>query len=99
MPQLGDLKVGYEALDQAAADILTASSDLDDRLDQLERFMNAQKEHWSGQDAAAYEEARLKWNKAMLDMNGILREVARSVNLSKEEYMAAERNNANRFQR
>lgn len=93
----GDLKVGYEALDQMAANILTASTELDDRLDQLEKYMNNAKQHWSGADAQAYEDARLKWNGAMTNMNGILREIAKQVNLSKEEYMAAEQNNAKRF--
>lgn len=97
MSQLGDLKVGYEALDQAAADILNAAGSLDDRLDQLEKYMNNAKQHWSGDDAQAYEEARLKWNGAMTNMNGILREIAKQVNLSKDEYMAAEQNNAKRF--
>lgn len=97
MSQLGDLKVGYEALDQAAANILTASSNLDDRLDQLEKYMNNAKQHWSGADAQAYEEARLKWNQAMTGMNSILRDIAKQVNLSKEEYQAAEANNAKRF--
>lgn len=97
MANLGDLKVGYEALDQAAANILTASSDLDDRLDQLETYMNGRKQHWSGEDAAAYETARLKWNQGMKEMNLILRDVAKAVNLSKEEYMNAEKGNAKRF--
>lgn len=97
MSGTGDLKVGYEALDQAAANILTASSNLDERLDQLETYMNNAKQHWSGEDAQAYETARLKWNQGMKEMNLILRDIAKAVNLSKEEYMSAEKGNAKRF--
>lgn len=97
MGDQGNLKVGYEALDGAAADILNAVNQLDDKLNAMERRMEGRKAEWSGNDTDAYDVARQGWDGAMKEMRGVLTDIARAVNLSKEEYQAAESSNAKRF--
>lgn len=97
MGNLGDLKVGYEALDGMAANILNSAVAMDNKLNDMERRMEARKPLWSGNDATAYETAKAEWDKAMLQMFDVLRDIAKAVNLSKEEYQAAESTNAKRF--
>ena len=94
----GNLKVGYEALDFAASDIKQAALDLEDKLTELERRMEARRADWTGAASEAFTEARLKWDGAMNDMKDVLNDIAVTVGLSNEEYQRAEAANARRFQ-
>jgi WXG100 family type VII secretion target len=94
----GNLKVGYEALDAAAADILNSAVAMDDKLNAMEGRMQSRMTEWSGSDQQAYLTAKAEWDKAMEGMMGVLQDIARAVNLSREEYAAAEAANARRFQ-
>lgn len=93
----GNLKVGYEALDQAAANILNKAGRVDNAINDMEKRMEGRKADWSGKDSDAFDAARLQWDKGQKQMNDNLREIAKIVNLSKEEYQAAENKNKNRF--
>lgn len=95
--QLGDLKVGYEALDASAGNILNAAAKLEEKINSMERRMEARKPEWSGDDSDAFDVCRLEWEKGVNAMNDALRSIAKAVNLSKEEYMATEANNKRRF--
>lgn len=97
MGNLGDLKVGYEALDASAGDILNAAAALEQKINDMEKRMEARKAEWSGKDSDAFDACRAEWDKGMADMNLALQGIAKAVNLSKEEYMATEANNAKRF--
>jgi ESAT-6 family protein len=97
MGDLGNLKVGYEALDSMAAGIINAGVALDDKLNAMERRMEGRKAEWSGQDSNAYDTARAGWDKAMQEMLTVLGDIGKAVNLSKEEYQNAEQANAKRF--
>lgn len=93
----GDLKVGYEALDQMAANILSAGAAVDDKLNAMENRMKGRMTEWSGDDQQAYLTAKAEWDKQMEEMLLILGDIAKAVNLSREEYQAAEKKNASRF--
>jgi len=97
MGDLGNLKVGYEALDSMAAGILNAAAAMDEKLNAMERRMQGRKAEWSGDDSNAYDTARAGWDQAMAEMMTLQQDIAKAVNLSKEEYQAAEAGNARRF--
>ncbi len=97
MGNLGDLKVGYEALDASAGNILNAAARLEQKINDMERRMEARKPEWSGDDSDAFDACRLEWDKGCVAMNDALRSIAKAVNLSKEEYQATEQNNRRRF--
>jgi WXG100 family type VII secretion target len=97
MGDTGNLKVGYEALDQMAANILNAGAAVDDKLNAMESRMQGRMAEWSGDDQQAYLAAKAEWDKQMEEMLLILGDIAKAVNLSREEYQAAEKTNAARF--
>jgi 6 kDa early secretory antigenic target len=97
MGDLGNLKVGYEALDSMAAGILNAAAAMDEKLNAMERRMDGRKAEWSGDDSNAYDAARAGWDRAMAEMMTVLQDIARAVNLSREKYQATEAGNARRF--
>lgn len=92
-----DIKVGYEALDGAAAYIKNRAIDIEDKLDAMERRMISRKDQWTGDASAAFDEARSQWEGAMNDMKNVLQDIGHTVGLSNEEYQAAEAANARRF--
>ena len=97
MGSTGNLKVGYEALDASAADILNAAALLEQKIADMEQRMVARKPEWSGSDSDAFDACRLEWGKGVKDMHAALQAIARAVRLSREEYMATEANNRKRF--
>jgi len=93
----GDLKVGYEALDASAADLLNAAASLEQKIRAMEQRMVARKPEWSGSDSDAFDACRHEWGKGVADMHQALAAIARAVRLSKEEYLATEAGNRRRF--
>ncbi|NYG59036.1 WXG100 family type VII secretion target [Nocardioides daedukensis] len=94
---LGDMKVGYEALDQAAADLKNGAVGIENKLDELERRMRGRQSEWTGEASLAFESSRHEWDRAMKDMKSILHDIGLGVGLSREEYAAAEGRNKGRF--
>lgn len=80
-----------------AAGILQAAEAVDEKLNAMERRMEARKAEWAGDDSNAYDTARAGWDRAMVEMITVLQEVATAVTRSREEYQAAEAANARRF--
>jgi WXG100 family type VII secretion target len=94
---MGDMKVGYEALDQAAADLKNGAVAIEDKLTQLESRMRGRQADWTGEASTAFETSRIQWDKGMKDMKQILHDIGLGVGLSREEYAAAEGRNRARF--
>lgn len=94
---MGNLKVGYDALDAAAYDINQAALDIEERLAGLERRMEGRRAEWTGAASDAFTEARLHWNAAMTDMRSVLRDIGVTVQMANEEYQRSEAVNAGRF--
>lgn len=95
---MGDIKVGYEALDGAAAEIKGRAISIEDKLNSMEKRMEGRADRWTGSASLAFTDARLQWEGAMTDMKQILNDIGHTVGLSNEEYQAAETANARRFQ-
>jgi WXG100 family type VII secretion target len=93
----GNLKVGFDDLEQMAANILSAGAGVDDKLNAMERRMEGRMTEWSGDDRLAYKSAKEEWDKHTREMLLILGKIAKAVKLSAEEYRAAEKKNAGRF--
>lgn len=93
----GDLRVGYEALDASAVDILNAAALLEQKIRDMEHRMLGRKAEWSGTDSDAFDACRLEWGKGVQDMHQALQAIAKTVRLAKDEYMATEANNRKRF--
>lgn len=93
----GHLKVGYDALDAGATDLLGAAALLEEKIRAMEQRMVGRKPEWSGSDSDAFDACRLEWGKGVAEMRQALEAIARAVRLSKEEYMATEANNRRRF--
>lgn len=92
-----DLKVSYDGLDGIATQLLNTAVGVDDKLNGLETKLEGFMAEWSGEDRQAYRQAKDTWDKAMQDMLMTLQSLAKAVGLSKEEYRAAEKQNAARF--
>lgn len=92
-----NLKVSYDGLDQMATQLLNTAVGVDDKLNGLETKLEGYMAEWSGDDRQAYIQAKATWDKAMKEMLMTLQSLSRAVGLSKEEYQAAEKQNAARF--
>lgn len=93
----GQLKVGYDALDAGATDLLGAAAQLEEKIRAMEQRMVGRKPEWSGTDSDAFDTCRLDWEKGVVEMRRALESIARMVRLAKEEYVATEANNRKRF--
>lgn len=92
-----NLKVSYDGLDQMATQLLNTAVGVDDKLNTLETKLEGYMAEWSGDDRQAYKTAKQTWDKAMQEMLMTLQSLSKAVGLSKEEYQAAEKQNAARF--
>lgn len=93
----GTLKVNYEAMDGLAAQLLNTAVAVESDLTDMERKLESHMSEWSGDDKIAYQQAKAGWDGAMKQMLADLSDLAKTVGLSKDEYLAAEGQNAKRF--
>lgn len=94
---MAHLRVGYEALDWATGELRGSAATIEEELRGLASRMPTE-EAWGGAAASAFLGARTEWEAAMRDMRAVLEDIAATVQLSREEYAAAEAANARRFQ-
>ncbi len=91
------IKVQHGNLEQGAADVMKAAKDIEARLDQLETDLNPLRADWNGNAKLAYDDAKKKWDQAMIDMTTLLGQASRGVDSSNQEYKAADQRGAGRF--
>lgn len=91
------LRVDHGGLETAAADLMTAVKNIDNRLTQLENELAPLRSDWTGQAQAAYTTAKGQWDQAMEDMRGILGSVGQAVSSSNDEYRSADQRGAASF--
>jgi early secretory antigenic target protein ESAT-6 len=94
---MSDLKVNFGGLSTAAADIQSSASNIESRLNDLDRSLQPLRANWSGEASTAYTAAKAKWESALTDMKALLADVGRAVSTSGEDYQTTERNNAARW--
>lgn len=91
------IKVQHGHLETGAADVMKAAKDIEARLDQLESDLNPLKSDWNGNAKLAYDDAKKKWDAAMIEMTALLEQASRGVDSSNAEYRAADQRGAGRF--
>ena len=95
---LDGLRVNHAGLETAAADLLQAVKDIDDRMTRLENELAPLKSDWTGNAQTAYHVAKGKWDTAIEEMRLLLEDTGRTVNTSNDEYRAADRRGAALFE-
>ncbi len=95
---LDGIRVNHAALDQAAADMVQAVKDIDDRLNRLESELNPLKSDWAGGAQQAYYVAKGKWDTAIAEMRQLLQDTHVSVSNSNQGYKDADKRGAAQFQ-
>lgn len=94
---MADLAVNYATLAAAAADIQTSASQIEARLNELDRSLQPLRANWTGEAATAYEAAKAKWTTALTDMKALLAQIGTQVTTTSQNYQATDRNVAGRF--
>ena len=69
---MADQQVNYSALDAAAADIRSGSSNLQSCIDDLESTLNRLRASWEGAAQEAYDAAQVKWNEGLDGLKDVL---------------------------
>ena len=91
------IKVQHGHLETGAADVMKAAKDIQARLDQLESDLGPLKADWNGNAKLAYDDAKHKWDVAMVEMTALLQRASQGVDSSNAEYRAADQRGASRF--
>lgn len=94
---MADLAVNYATLAAAAADIQTSASQIEARLNELDRSLQPLRANWTGEAATAYEAAKAKWTTALTDMKALLAQIGTQVTTTSQNYQETDRNVAGRF--
>ena len=94
---MSDFKVDFGALSTASADIGSCAAQLEHILDTMDQTLQPLRANWTGEAAAAYEQAKAKWTAAITDMKDLLRKVGTTVGNTNQDYQSTERGNAARF--
>ncbi|MCE1178897.1 MAG: WXG100 family type VII secretion target [Micrococcales bacterium] len=89
----GTIQQDFGQINAAAEDIKTGAKALDDRLNQLEEFLNKERENWTGGASEAYFSARSEWESAIKEMNLLLNQIGSAVQESNEGFQQGERHN------
>lgn len=94
---LDGLRVNHGALNLAAENMHATVTAMDNRLNQLEADLTPLVTSWSGDQQEAYRVAKAAWDWAMQEMKDLLDQSKQSVYTSNDEYMAADKRGAARF--
>ncbi|MDT0200502.1 WXG100 family type VII secretion target [Nocardioides sp. AE5] len=94
---MGEIRVGYAALDTAAANIAAKAAAIENALGAMEQRMVARSGSWTGAASASFTESRVRWEASMQQMKNVLADIGSAVGHSNAEYRAAEARNAARF--
>lgn len=98
MSGLDGLRVNHGALDAAAENMYRTVKKIDESLDNLENDIASKVATWSGDQQEAYRVSKAAWDWAMKEMRDLLDQSKQTVYSSNDEYMAADKRGAGRFQ-
>ncbi|MFI5494326.1 WXG100 family type VII secretion target [Actinoplanes sp. NPDC051859] len=93
----GTLRVNFNGLSTAAADIQAAVKRLDAELARLDDEGRRLMGTWDGAAQQAYVQRQADWTKAADSLKAILRQIGGAVEESNAQYLATERSAAQRF--
>ncbi|GGO72980.1 WXG100 family type VII secretion target [Nocardioides deserti] len=94
---LDGIRVNHAGLDTAAADLMQAVKNIDDRLNRLESELAPLRSDWDGQAQQAYHVAKAKWDTAITEMRNVLQDTSAAVSQSNADYAAADKRGAAAF--
>lgn len=94
---MGEIKVDFGQLSQAADDLGQAASKIQSELDELEGFLKPLVATWEGAAQEAYVAAQQEWDKAAQNMQEIAAKMGMAVSAANESYQQGEKRNAARF--
>ncbi|PZS34037.1 MAG: WXG100 family type VII secretion target [Pseudonocardiales bacterium] len=88
------IQVSWPALEAASIDIANTSVSLNQKLGDLKQFIAPMVAEWSGDAQVHYAAKQREWDTAAADLNTILAQIGKAVELAKQDFMDGERNNA-----
>ena len=78
------IQVNYAAMEEAANVMRNSSKSIEDKLSELASQLN--KIEWDGDDKAAYQACKAKWDQAIADMNQLLHQIGGAVETARQGY-------------
>ncbi|WP_433870267.1 WXG100 family type VII secretion target [Saccharopolyspora sp. CA-218241] len=94
---MGEIKVDFGQLSQAADDLGQTATKIQSELDELEQMLKPLVETWDGAAKEAYYAAQREWDQAAKNMQEITAKMGLAVGAANESYQAGEKRNAQRF--
>lgn len=94
---MGDLKVDFAALQQAASDIKAGANQIQSELDNMDSSLQPLRADWTGSASDAYGQAKQQWTSAITDMQQLLDSIGQAVTSSHDDYNSTERANTARW--
>lgn len=90
----GPVLVTFSALANAAQAIQSTYSNLNQKLDDLQRQLQPVVSTWSGQASENYQAQQQKWNQAQTDLGNVLQAIGKAVETAHDAYTQTEQANA-----
>jgi early secretory antigenic target protein ESAT-6 len=94
---MGEIKVDFGHLSQAADDLGKTASKIEQELHELEQSLKPLINTWQGAAQEAYHQAQDEWDKAAKNMQEICAKMGMAINTANEAYQQGEKRNAGRF--
>jgi len=89
----GELLVHAETLSAASQNVVAAHNELNSRLNDLRTLLQPLTQTWTGQAAADYQERQRQWDQAQADLNEVLQQIGKVLEVAQQQYGDAERAN------
>ena len=89
----GELLVHAETLSSASQNVASAHNELNSKLHDLRTLLQPLTQTWSGQAAADYQERQRQWDQAQADLNEVLQQIGKVLEVAQQQYGDAERAN------
>jgi early secretory antigenic target protein ESAT-6 len=89
----GELLVHAETLSSASQNVAAAHNELNSKLHDLRTLLQPLTQTWSGQAAADYQERQRQWDQAQADLNEVLQQIGKVLEVAQQQYGDAERAN------
>ncbi|GAA2023460.1 hypothetical protein GCM10009839_21270 [Catenulispora yoronensis] len=91
----GELLVHAETLSAASQNVVAAHNELNSKLHDLRSLLTPLTQTWSGQAAADYQARQHQWDQAQADLNEVLQQIGKVLEVAQQQYGDAERANIN----
>src|SRR5258708_25529671 len=89
----GELLVHAETLSAASQNVATAYQELNTKLHDLRTMLQPMTQTWTGQAAADYQGKQRQWDQAQTDLNEVLQQIGKVLEIAQQQDGDAERAN------